>query len=130
MYWLIQRHYCILKKRVIRHVLRLVLFIDNFAKVCNQLLFEHVCYFSALKEAVVEHGLRDRYAYLPAELHDLVDIDLTLVFEAESNKVVVVIQTNVNPMGLVVRVVEGTKNLYLSRRVLLGVRIFQNEERR
>ena len=118
---LIQRNDSFLKKRVIWHVLRGILIIDYFAQVSNQFFLEHVCNFSAFEEAIVKHGLGDRYSNLSTELHNLININLSLIFEAQSYEVVIIVQHYIYPMRFMVSVVEWRKDFYLCWRVFLCV---------
>ena len=117
-----------MKEWVIGHILRSVLLINNLAEISYELLFEHVGDFSALKEAIVKHGLRDGHTNLSAELHNLVDVDFPLVLETQGDEVVVIIQANVDPVRFMMSIVKRREDLDLGRRVLFGIRILQDQE--
>jgi hypothetical protein len=126
MKWLIQRDNRILEGFIIRHILRLIFVVDHPTQVANQLLNQNVRYLSTLYETVVEHGLGNRYSYFPAKLHHFINIDLSLIFKAKSDKVVVVVQHNIDSVGFMVSVIKRRDYLNLCRRIFLGIWILQN----
>ncbi len=128
MHWLYQGCNSLLKEGIVGHVLRLIFFINDLAQVGDKLLLDHVCNLSALDKSVIEHVLGDGYANLLGQLEDSGCVDLSLLLEAQLNEVVVVVQRYVNPMRLMLIVIIGREDLDLSGRILLSIRVLQNQE--
>ena len=121
MHWLDQRNDCFLDELIFRHVLRVIFIIDWLAKIGDQLLLQQVGLFSALHYAISEHVCRYRYTQLFPKLNYPRDICFALLLKALLDKVVVVIETNIDPMRITLSLVKGRDNLDLGRRIFFRV---------